>query len=287
MPVSTRRMVFHALATGIGGIIGKEYGKPADTLIDTLGASAISGAGGRHVDEVTSRDIPENLRRWFRFDRIVVRTEGKFTDPGAVYRISQSEDKSQDESEFQTATLAEAVVENLTILDTFHADEVSVRMVTQTPRFEEDSPVFIDVPTFKGVTVRGQPVEVEIDHDILGLSTFERLKDDCAARSGQMFHPPAESKLGALIGDLFNAPHLSSDGGIHFTFVKRVSLNGKSDPDQPNRLVVPDFGHIRFGEVFSYPHSRRLAMLRLSLGSDDGGNVEVCSIQDNGSWSGS
>lgn len=286
MPVSTRRMVFHALATGIGGIIGKEHGKPADILIDTLGASAISPAGGRHQNVVTRRDVPENLMRWIDFERITVRTEGKFTDPGAVFHISQSEDKSQDESEYQTATMAEAVIENLSILQTFRAEEVSVRMVAQSPRFDEDSPVFIDAPTFKGVTIRGIPVEIEIDHDVLGLSTFEKLEESCGPRSHQIFHPPSKSKLGEIIDDIFKGPHLTTDGGIHFTFVKRVSWNGQTDADQPNRLTVPDFGQIRFGEVFAYEHLRRLSMLRFALGSDFGGNSEACSIETNGSWSG-
>lgn len=285
MPVNTTRKYFHAQAIGFGGIIGKVGFKPEERLIDIFGASALSGAGGRHKNEATRRDIPEDLRRWIDFDSICVRTEGRFTEPNAVYRISESEDKNYDEGQLQTTTMSEVVIENLTVLGTFRAAKVSARMVSQWAGPGGDNPVFIDVPTFEGVTVNGARVDIEVNHTILGANTIDKLKDAFKEFPNQFFHPKHESKIGALIGDIFkDGPHFNQNHEVKYTFVSSVSGGGDTDKDQPNRLVVKDFGHIHFGEVLAKANSRRVAMLRFALGSADGGNFEGGTMETNGSW---
>ena len=50
-------------------------------------------------------------------------------------------------------------------------------------------------------------------------------------------------------------------------------------------VVVKDFGKIFFGEILITSSSRRLTMMRLELGSDDGGTASGPDVDINGSWS--
>jgi hypothetical protein len=279
-------MVFHAQATGFGGIIGKDRNQPADRLIDTLAVSALSGAGGRHTSEVTRKDIPCDLERWVDFDRIVTRVEGRFTDPGAAFAISN--EKNQDQSKFQTSTSSEVTVENLTILGRFKVGTLSVRMDTGRPVLEGSSQFYVREPVFKDVSFDGKPVTVETNRDILGFESLDRLQDAFGDYGRLFFEPRMGKKIEAIGQDIkqffSGGPHKDHDGGVLCTFVSKVSLDGASDNDEPNRLVIPGFGHIVFGELRARKHSRRVTMLRFHLGSEDGLMADSAAIEDNGSW---
>ncbi len=286
MPVHTRRMYFHAQAVGFGGIIGKVQSKPSEILVDNLGVSALSGAGGRHKQEVTRSDIPQNLQRWVDFDRITVFTEGRFTDPNAVFKISESKDKSVDEGKLPTTTTSEVTVENLSLLGgIFKAGLIRAKMVGQWPQPEEDSPIFIERPAFEKIEVRQKGVEVLLDQNILGASTIERLEHEHKRCSDSFFEPKGD--IGTKIADVFKGgPYKNKNGEVHYTFVTGLKGEGiANDRNQPNRLTVKDFGQIFFGEVIASKSSRRVALLRFALGSEEGANFEIGSMEKNGSWS--
>ncbi|MFN7925498.1 MAG: hypothetical protein U0Q16_35695 [Bryobacteraceae bacterium] len=46
----------------------------------------------------------------------------------------------------------------------------------------------------------------------------------------------------------------------------------KIDPNEPYKIVVPDFGTIYLGELLLTPLSHRITMVRVALGSPDGGD---------------
>lgn len=288
MPVHTTRKYFDASAVGFGGIIGKIKGKPNEILVDSLGVSALAGAGGRHSNVATRRDIPENLLRWVDFDRISVRTEGRFTETNSVYRISESKHKTFDEGTLQTTTTTEVVIENLSILGgIFRAGLVKARMVAQLPGPTEDNPIFVDGPAFENVTIRGQRVEVVIDHGILGASTMEKLDDAHKRCSDQFFHPKPDSRIGALIEGVFqDGPHKNVDDAVHYTFVTQIKGDKyHSTREFPNVVEVDDFGQVAFGEVIAGANRRHVTMLRFALGSEEGANFSSGDMKESPSWS--
>jgi hypothetical protein len=57
-----------------------------------------------------------------------------------------------------------------------------------------------------------------------------------------------------------------------------VQLN----PAEPYKIVVPDFGCIYLGELLLTPASHRVTMLRIALGSPDGGDFNGGSGETNG-----
>ncbi|MDX1980251.1 MAG: hypothetical protein SFV51_08280 [Bryobacteraceae bacterium] len=286
MPQTNRRMVFHAQAIGFGGIIGKENKQAADRLIDVLGVSALPGSGGRHSSVVTRKDIPYDLQRWVDFDRITTKVEGRFTDPGAAFKISS--DKNLDQSHFETTTMSEVTIENLTVLGRFRAGLVTVKMFTGRPLTDGASSFYVREQDFKEVSFDNKPVAIETAPEILSYDSFDRLQEAFGKHANLFFEPRQEKKLDAIGQDIkqffTGEPHKDHDAGVLFTFVSKVSLDGVSQGEQPNRLEIPEFGHVVFGEVRARKHSRRVGMLRFHLGSDDGMMADSCAIEDNGSW---
>jgi len=49
-------------------------------------------------------------------------------------------------------------------------------------------------------------------------------------------------------------------------------------------VYVPDFGKLVFGEILITALSRRLTLLRLELGSPEGGDVACAEVESNGIW---
>jgi hypothetical protein len=74
---------------------------------------------------------------------------------------------------------------------------------------------------------------------------------------------------------------------VLITIVREIAWARKPHPDasiEGHTVVVPDFGRIIFGEMLVTDLSRRLAMVRMSLGSPEGGTVEFAEVETNGSW---
>jgi hypothetical protein len=76
---------------------------------------------------------------------------------------------------------------------------------------------------------------------------------------------------------------------VHGTVVKPLKWKGPAfpgstlDPERTNAVTIPGFGKVFFGEISLAPESRRLTMLRLSLGSPVGGDAAAADVMDNGS----
>lgn len=97
------------------------------------------------------------------------------------------------------------------------------------------------------------------------------------ARSGETAPPPA----GRLIQ--------SSPGTLYTTIVKSIRWAKPEDPYprseiRGNKVILPEFGRVFFGELLITEESRRLTMVRWALGSDGGGDASGADVQDNGGW---
>ena len=77
-------------------------------------------------------------------------------------------------------------------------------------------------------------------------------------------------------------------GTTYATIVKSIKWSGepyaKATIDH-HVVTVPNFGKIFFGELLITDLSRRLTLLRLELGSPDGGSVAAAEVESNGTWS--
>jgi hypothetical protein len=72
---------------------------------------------------------------------------------------------------------------------------------------------------------------------------------------------------------------------VKCTIVKEMHWEGEPHPDAKihgHMVRVPGFGKIYFGELYITGESRRLTMVRLQLGSPDGGEVCAAEGETNG-----
>ena len=77
-------------------------------------------------------------------------------------------------------------------------------------------------------------------------------------------------------------------GYVIGTIVRKISWKGTPMPGariDDNSIVVPDFGTIHFGEILITAAERRVSMLRLALGSPEGGAEVYSEVATNGTWS--
>ena len=75
---------------------------------------------------------------------------------------------------------------------------------------------------------------------------------------------------------------------VYATLVRKIEWDGPANPNatiDENTVIVKDFGRIFFGEVLISATARRVTMIRLELGSDEGGSAGGPDVDINGSWS--
>jgi len=80
---------------------------------------------------------------------------------------------------------------------------------------------------------------------------------------------------------------LRSRGTIYATVVESLKWSGDPYPGAvitDHTVRVPGFGKILFGELLINDLERRLTLLRLELGSPEGGDVACGEVQSNGIW---
>ena len=80
---------------------------------------------------------------------------------------------------------------------------------------------------------------------------------------------------------------VQSDGTIYASVVREIRWKGRPYPGATidhHIVTVPNFGKIFFGEILIGAISRRLTMLRLSLGSPVGGSLAFDEVETNGGW---
>ena len=139
------------------------------------------------------------------------------------------------------------------------------------PGQDEPSIVIGSATSARGVVIDGAPLTVEFDVAAFGrVPTYSQFME--AGQPGCLHDKPATAGP--------RKPVLT-------TIVK--SLRWSKKPPATARIEghtvkVDDFGRIFFGEMLVDFGSRRLTVMRLRLGSPEGGMVDFADVQTNGSW---
>ena len=80
---------------------------------------------------------------------------------------------------------------------------------------------------------------------------------------------------------------LRAQDTVYATVVESIEWDGPPFPGSKitdHTVRVPGFGKIVFGELLLTALSRRLTLLRLELGSPEGGDVAAAEVESNGIW---
>lgn len=279
----TRRFVFRGNASAASGRIHR----PTDVLIDVPGASSLTVAGGVSRSEIAEQAFGPYLR----FVRAATLAEGAFDDQKAAIALTE---RRMHQDAYTTTTRVSAEIEGLVI----GGGKASLSVAHLRGALESHSGRGGDEPPFvlpgdvssRGVTIGGHALAVDIDFDAFR---------ECPTH-GSLLKAAGDRRFVAEHGRCFflerpaaslatprDAGLRESSGTIFTTIVKAIRWEGAPYPGATidhHSVVVPDFGTIFFGELLVSPYSRRLTMLRLDLGSPEGGFVACCDVETNGIW---
>jgi hypothetical protein len=249
------------------------------------------GVGSSHVEN-------------FRVDEVVSFTRGYSHVAGSVM---------EENGKRTHTTYATATVEGLNILDVITADRIVARLSSS---FEEPVPrrpgpnegkVLLLGSKFENLRIAGFQTDVELEHEVfLGLGTFAEVRANF--KEGSKLRQIATETLMAFPEDERVLPEqLEPHHALFSSIVKEVHFKEPGfccEPCKPededkkkekkkflppgvdrigrNAYHVVDFGNVFLSEVLCQHGRKTLTMLRIELGSPNGGGFTASGATSNG-----
>jgi hypothetical protein len=279
-----RHFHYHASAHALSG----ELTRPVQRVIEVqagISLPSTGGVGSSHVEN-------------FRVDEVVSFKRAYSHVAGSV--------KEENNKKIHT-THATATVEGLNILDVVTADRVVARLSSS---FEEPPPekpgpfegkVLQVGSKFVNLSIAGYEVDVELDHELLSLElgTFAAVRDSFKAR-GSTLRQIADETLKARGVNRALRDLLAPEGVLLCSIVKEVHFKepGFCEPheDKNKKKFIPpgvqpigrhayhvvDFGDVFLAEVLCQHGRKTLTMLRIELGSPNGGGFIAAEASSDG-----
>ncbi len=162
-------------------------------------------------------------------------------------------------------THATAVIEGLNILDFITADRIVARLTSEHRVGDPEGHFLALGSTFEGLKIAGHPVSVTLRHDLLvDCKDFNALRNRLAKD-----REPAKI---SIVADEVALCSLAEDIDVKFPGLHK----------RGHILKIDHFGEISFAEIFAVCGTRTLTMLRLKLGSPNGGSGTVGEATTNG-----
>jgi hypothetical protein len=274
-----RQFHYHASANALSGVLTR----PVQRVIEVQAGTSLPSTGGVGSSHV------EN----FRVDEVVSFKRGYSQVSGSV--------KKENNKTIHT-THATTAVEGLNILDVVTADRIVARLSSS---FEEPLPggpkptegkVLLIGSKFENLRIAGYPVDVEIDHELfLGLGTFSNIRDSWNQKDSKLRQMSGETHKAFGLEERVLPAELEPNAGMFGSIVKEVHFkdpgfgarHGEFKHPGVERLgrhayYVVDFGKIFLGEILCQHGRKTLTMLRIELGSPNGGSFTVAEGSSNG-----
>ncbi len=286
-----RHFHYHASAHALSG----ELTRPVQRVIEVqagISLPSTGGVGSSHVEN-------------FRVDEVVSFKRAYSHVAGSL--------KEENGKKIHT-THATATVEGLNILDVVTADRVVARLSSS---FEEPPPekpgpfegkVLLVGSKFENLSIAGYQVDVELDHELLSLElgTFAAVRDSFRAR-GSKLRQIADETLKARGVNRALPEVLAPEGPLLCSIVKEVHFKepgfcklqedeGNDKKNKEKKKFIPpgvepigrhayhivDFGDVFLAEVLCRHGRKTLTMLRVELGSPNGGGFIAAEADSNG-----
>jgi len=126
------------------------------------------------------------------------------------------------------------------------------------------------------------PITLVFDQHFLSLSTVEEMDEEFLGN--RQFFEDCLHRFPSIEKLIFGSSKLprTQQGRILGSFVKQILLGNQVIPG--NVLSTKGFGTIYFGVMVADPFSRRFTMAHVKMGSDPGGDADMCSVEDTGIW---
>ncbi len=274
-----RRFLFRGEAVGVAAHIRR----PRDLVIPAQASVSLPIIGGRGFSAVNGGCFGAVLK----FGSAVVSTSADYEPSAEAVKYTQG---NHQNNKLPTKTRVSTEVFDLSIDSsdggprghTLTVARLAASMESWHPREPGVQPKFTTRLEIDGLAIDGQPIDVEIAHDLLAIETYEGLyKSPPAGKGGRnardkfknLFEPWPTTGRHAL------APGKRPDFEV-FTGCSNVQPTGKSAAKlatviSPNRIYVRDFGTIYLAEMIVSAVDRRLALMRIEMGSPVGGEVLI------------
>jgi hypothetical protein len=260
----TRRLVFRGNAVAFGGRIVR----PEDVVLEMPGASSIPVAGGR----TRWRGSKTRFKNFVSFESAATLAEGLFDDLAGAIALSNH---TVAEASLTMTTRVRGEISTLVVgsKKRLRVGRAAIELKSKSPAQSGEPPIAVVDAVLDQVTIDGFKLKFTLERAL-----FERY--DTFAKVLTAFDDPAFAKK---YGRMFRKHHTT----IYATLVRKLEWDGPANPDaeiDEHTVVVKDFGRIAFGEVLIASTARRVTMIRLELGSDEGGAGGGPDVDINGTW---
>jgi len=278
-----RRFVFHGNAAPFGGRLVR----PADVVLESSGGSSLPVTGGRWRSRIDSTKFGDVIR----IGSASTFVEGLFDDVKRAVEASHGR-VHQDTLTATTSVNAEVRDIVVGVKPRLTITRLHAALGSRSPAGSGEPGIRLgDESVVEGAAIDGHKLVVELNAPVFqSYDTHSKLRT--AADDPQFVREHGDSLLMKSAFGGRPAPpagHLNEGrAGIYATIVKSVRWDGEPYPGAQidhHVVTVPNFGQIFFGEILITAHARRLTMLRLELGSPDGGDAAFAEVDTNGSWS--
>lgn len=157
-------------------------------------------------------------------------------------------------------THASTVVKGLDILGVVKADRIVSRLTSIHNPKEPEGHIIAEDSRFEGLKIAGEDVKVILRHDLLvKCKTFDDL-----AKSGKMVAVDKDQQVAIC------------------SLVEKIETKLSGVDLKRHLIEVKNFGKIFLAEIFVYPGTKTLTMLRLELGSPHVADLTAAQTTTNG-----
>lgn len=237
-----------------GHALSASFTRPMTDLVDAQAATSLSVSGGHGSASVSN----------FSFRNFI-------SMKAATSHVAGSKDANGHHN-----SSVSICIEGLNIMDVVTADRIVARLAARHEPGKKEPAIVLAGSHFDNLRIAGNPVTVEIDHDLFNrINTFDLALKELAKN-------PAFKK-NAL--DPFESgkpqPKPDTEGALLCSCVKTLSDAPGAEKGR-HWFTVPQFGTLYIGETHLSHQKRRLTMLRVVLGSPVEGTVVALDGQTNG-----
>jgi hypothetical protein len=267
-----KRFIYSGYSIGAAARFDRlEEARNLNHVIPTLGASALSTIGGVSKSQVSNYcyNIEQPRRRCLvSVRRIETTAEGKRT--GATFR-----------------TEADAEIESIAFVDKLHIGFVKANLISVRDESDRPPQFSTNGNKIEAMSLGVVQAKIVLDEEALkNAGTMAQLADYYKKQS-----PEYRRQYGWRFNTDAAAPDIAPFAGgsrYKFSIVKEIELVGP-EKDKAGISVSgytiqwDSFGKIILGEVLVTNSDRRVTMVRLAMGSDDGGSGSCGCASVNGS----
>jgi hypothetical protein len=270
-----RRFNFHGNASGVAAHL---YW-PENKMLPVQAASSLPVIGG--VSQ--SKAGPGGIGTFLHFQSAETSAHGEYVDGKAAEEALRGKRPIDG---LATKTTVTARVRGVHVGNRLTIAVANAGLVSQHPITGTRQPSIQPVDNhLEGIRVDNAVLHVKLNEKLFcEFDTLDKLaagfaKGFAPEQSAMFFHPDG----GQTEGKATTLP--SSNGIVCCTLVEKMEWEGNAPTAariEGNVLTVADFGKVYFGVMLISGTARRIVMVRLQLGSPDGGEASAADVESNG-----